>query len=139
MQYTDFIAKVQAKSGLSKEEAIQVTQAVLGTLAQRLTRVKRDHLAAQLPTELKAVVNDAGKSDVFSLESFYERVAARSDSSFHKSLENSRNVMSVLQEALSKGELENIFTELPPEFDELLGKKPDRISATTVDTHELFR
>lgn len=130
---------MQEKSGLSKEEAVIVINNVLEIFAERLNRIHRKHLATQLPGDLKLVVNKVVATKVFSLESFYLRVAARAESSFHKAIEHSKSVFNVIQEAVSKGEVDDIFNELPPEFRELLGQKQIRISPTTVDTHELYR
>jgi uncharacterized protein (DUF2267 family) len=47
MQYEEFIQRVQERADLgSREEAVRATEAVLGTLGERLYRTERDDVAA---------------------------------------------------------------------------------------------
>lgn len=123
---------------MPKEDCPTIVMGVLETLGERLYKKHREHLAAQLPNELKPFVLKYSKTELFSLELFYHHVAARAKLLFHDSIKQSRAVSRVLQEAVAEGELRDIFAEIPPEYDELLGRKPSQISPTVVDTHELF-
>ena len=139
MDYTDFLARVRQGTGLSREAAGQLTGAFLETLGQRLLKVHRQHLAAQLPGELKAHVLRHRRADQFSLEAFYIYVSARARLSTHEAIRFSRVAGRVLAQAVAPGELRDIFAELPPEFGELVGDVPTTITNTTVDTHELYK
>ena len=138
VDYRQFIAKVQEYLGLPKEDSLKIIEAALETLGERLSKKHREHLAAQLPRELKPFVLKHRKTELFSLELFYQHVAPRAGLSLHDSIRYSRMVIRVLQEAVAEGELRDIFAEIPPEFDELLGPKPTQISPTSVNTHELY-
>lgn len=138
MDYEQFLAKVQEYSNLSKQDSSKVIEAVLETLGERLSKKHREHLAAQLPNELKSFVLKHPKTELFSLELFYQHVAARAKLLFHDSIKHSRAVVRVLQEAVAGGEIRDIFVEIPPEFDELLGRKPGQISPTSVNTHRRY-
>lgn len=138
MDYNEFMAKVREYGGLSPEDSLRTVEAVLETLGERLAKKHREHLAAQLPRELKPFVLKHSQTQLFSLELFYQYVATRAKLPFHDAIKQSRAVVWVLQEAVAAGEVHDIFAEIPPEYEELLGWKPGRISPTTVDTHELF-
>ena len=56
----------------------------------------------------------------FTLEEFYNRVAARSNVRHLAALKQSQAVMKVLREAVAPGELADIGRELPDEYEELL-------------------
>lgn len=120
------------------EDFLTTVDAVVETLGERIFKKHRKHLAAQLPKELKPIVLRHPVTNLLSLEMFYRYVAARAGLSFHDSIRHSKTVISVLREAIAEGEFRDIFAELPPEFAELFGQKPARISPTTVDTHELY-
>ncbi len=102
-------------------------EAVLGTLGELLSPSERRHLATQLPKPLKDRAQrwverpprEMTRPHRFSLEEFYHRVAARSDVRYPTAVKCSQAVMRALQEAISEGELADLFRELPPEYEEL--------------------
>ncbi|MDO8490813.1 MAG: DUF2267 domain-containing protein [Dehalococcoidia bacterium] len=138
MDYKQFVATVQEKSGLPKADSLKVIEAVLATLGERLSKKRREHLAAQLPKELKPFVLEHSTTDLCSLEVFYQRVAKRAGLSFHNSITHCGAVLEVVAQAIAAGELKDIFAELPPEFDALRGRLPEQISNTTADAHQLY-
>ncbi len=126
MQYKEFVTKVKENAGLeSMEEAGQIVDAVLETLGERLSKTMKEHLAAQLPLELKEPVLKRTYTDRYDLEIFYDRVGARADTGYAHAVTKTRAVMSVLQEAISRGEIEHILSELPEEYEEPFGKEPE--------------
>jgi uncharacterized protein (DUF2267 family) len=56
----------------------------------------------------------------FTLEEFYNRVAARSDVRYPAAVRHSQAVVQVLRETVAPGELADVFRELPDEYEELL-------------------
>lgn len=138
MNYKQFLSKVQEYSGLPKDDSLKVTRAVLGTVGERLSSKHREHLAAQLPGELRPFALEYPATDLVSLEVFYQRVGSRAALSFHDSVKHSRTVFRVLTEAIAPGEIKDVFSELPPEYADLLGRRPEQISPSTVDTHDLY-
>jgi uncharacterized protein (DUF2267 family) len=52
----------------------------------------------------------------FSLDEFFQRVSIREDVPLATAREHARAVMSVLRDALSKGEFEDIRAQLPIEY-----------------------
>lgn len=121
MQFDDFITRVQEQAGLnSRDEAIRITQAVLETLGARLDRKVRNGLEAQLPNELKEfLLAGVEHSDQYALQEFYNRVGARADLTYSDAMKRTRQVISVLRQAIPGGEIEDILEDLPSEYKEL--------------------
>jgi uncharacterized protein (DUF2267 family) len=95
---------------------------VLETLGERLDRKVRNGVLAQLPGELKELVlMRAQESDEYNVEEFFNRVGARADLTYQDATERTRQVLSVLREAISDGEIQDIRESLPDEYDALLG------------------
>jgi uncharacterized protein (DUF2267 family) len=123
MKYDQFIDEVQKRARLqTREEAIQVTRAVLETLGERLDREVVQGVAAQLPNDLKDYLKlRSGKTDVYNVPEFYNRVGARADLKYYDSAERTWQVMGVLKEAIPEGELRQIVESLPAEYGQVFG------------------
>jgi uncharacterized protein (DUF2267 family) len=121
MQFDDFVTRVQEQTRLdTRDEAIQITRAVLETLGERLDRKVRNGVEAQLPNELKEfLLARAEHGDLYDVHEFYNRVGARADLTYGDATERTRQVISVLREAVPDGEIEDILEDLPPEYGEL--------------------
>jgi uncharacterized protein (DUF2267 family) len=134
MQYEEFIQRVQERADLgSREEAVRATEAVLGTLGERLYRTERDDVAAQLPKELERCllkyVNAATtrrQVDRFGVENFYIRVRGRADLTFPEAVKQSRAAVAILREAISAGEWQDMRSSLPEEYADLFGGEPPK-------------
>jgi uncharacterized protein (DUF2267 family) len=118
MRFDDFILRVQEQARLNRrEEAITVTRAVLETLGERLDRKVRNGVEAQLPNELKEfLLARVEHSDQYGIEEFYNRVGARADLKYEDATERTRQVLSVLRQAVAGGEIEDILEDLPSEY-----------------------
>jgi uncharacterized protein (DUF2267 family) len=118
MQFDDFVTRVQEQTRLdTRDEAIQITRAVLETLGERLDRKVRNGVEAQLPNELKEfLLARAEHGDLYDVHEFYNRVGARADLTYGNAMERTRQVISVLREAIPDGEIEDILEDLPPEY-----------------------
>ncbi len=135
MQYQQFIQNVQQAAATdSPVEVERAVQATLATLGELLSRKERSDLASELPKPLqeyveekRAIVEGRDRTRRFSLEEFYNRVAARADVGYPAAVRRSGCVMRVLSAAVSQGELTDVFSELPADYDELL--RVDRTSA----------
>lgn len=124
MQYSEFIGKVQNMAGLpSEDEAVKITRVTLQTLGSRLAGNESKHIADQLPSEIGRFLTEresGRRTESFSLNEFYQRVAERTGADEPAARHHCRAVMSVLRNALSPGEIEDIKAQLPDEFDSLL-------------------
>jgi uncharacterized protein (DUF2267 family) len=135
MRYQNFIERVQEVARLeSREEAARATAATLETLGERLSPREREELAAQLTGELKEHLGARSPNALFPLEEFYDRVGARADLHYQDAVEQALAVITVLKEAVSPGEIEDVLTELPEEYGELFGTRQPTSSSPTVPT-----
>jgi len=127
MKYEEFLEQVQERAHLaSRSEAQRATRATLETLAECLSKKERHDAASQLPTGLALYLKQpflgSGNQPVpspgriFSLEEFFRRVSIREGVPLETAREHARAVISVLVDALSKGEIEDIRAQLPVEF-----------------------
>jgi uncharacterized protein (DUF2267 family) len=120
MQFDEFIGKVQHRARLaSRGEAERVTRAVLETLAERLAGGEAKDLAAQLPMIVKDYILEyphAGEGRHMSLKEFYKRVVERLHAPMPEAAFWARAVMSVVQEAVSAGEIEDVKHQLGPDY-----------------------
>ena len=125
MQTDEFVRRVQEEGRIaSGDDALRVIAATLESLGERLPRKERVTLAAQLPEQLRSYVNRRQESEAFTLQEFYNRVAARSDLGLPEAIARAQIVMGALQEAVSEGQLERVREELPRKFDELFSGEP---------------
>jgi uncharacterized protein (DUF2267 family) len=127
MKYEEFIEEVQKRAHLaSKSEAASATRAALETLAECISKKERYDAASQLPRGLalylKQPLLGPGNQPSprhpgsCSLDEFFQRMSIREDVPAASAREHARAVMSVLHDALSKGEFEDIRAQLPIEF-----------------------
>ncbi|HEX9387205.1 MAG TPA: DUF2267 domain-containing protein [Anaerolineales bacterium] len=129
MQFDDFIHRVQEQARLgTRDEAISITKAVLETLGERLDRKVRNGLESQIPNELKDfLLAREEDADRYNLREFYNRVGARADLKYQGAVERTRQVFSVLREAIPEGEIQDILESLPSEYEALFEKEiPNR-------------
>jgi uncharacterized protein (DUF2267 family) len=123
MKGEQFIAEVRnlAEVG-SNEEAQKATRATLETLKERLAGNEPSNLAAQLPPEIAPYVEGEGGREAFSVEEFYGRVAQKEGVGNDEAVKHARAVASVLQTAVTGGELEDVRSQLGDEYKELFGQ-----------------
>jgi uncharacterized protein (DUF2267 family) len=128
MQFDDFIRAVQEQARLdTRDESIVITRAVLETLGERLDRKVRNGIEAQLPNELKDFLlarKENANADRYDLAAFYSRVGARADLKYQAAIERTWQVLSVLRQAISGGEMQDIMESLPSEYAELFEQEP---------------
>ena len=129
MESKEFVKRVQDQAELAApDDAVAAIEAVLGTLGEMLSPLERRHLAAQLHKPMKDYVSrwvqrppkEITRPHRFTLEEFYNRVAARSEVRYPAAVKHSQVVMKVLREAVAPGQLADVFRELPEEYEELL-------------------
>ena len=127
MKYEEFIEQVQKRAHLaSKSDAERATRAALETLAECISKEERYDAASQLPRGLALYLeqpflgtwNQPAPSSKrnFSLDEFFQRMSIREDVPPATAREHAHAVVSVLLEALSRGEFEDIRRQLPIEY-----------------------
>lgn len=128
MQHEAFIEEVQQRARLdSREAAGEAADAVLETLAERLPADEAAAVASELPEGLGGHFEDAGEAEEFGVDEFFQRVNGREGVEDPAAKLHAQVVTNVLAAAVSEGELDAVFEDLPPEYRDLLGDvDPDR-------------
>ncbi len=118
MQYEEFLSKVQDRTGLARPgDARRAITATFSTLCERISGGEASDLAAQLPQELKEPLHRAGEdAEEFSFEEFLRRVGEREGVNTDVARDHASAVVTVLKEAVTGGELDDIRAQLPGEF-----------------------
>ncbi len=126
MQYGEFVDLVQERARVNSwREALNAIEATLKTLGERLTDAEAADLAAQLPSAIGRYLTVVDTNKDFGLEEFYEHVSRRESIGQPISREHARAVMSVIEEAVSPGELRDVLAQLPDEYETLFTSGSD--------------
>ena len=124
MQYEEFIDRVRQRAGLgSSSEAETATQATLTTLGEYLVGGEGLDLAAQLPQGLAEHLRrePPDRPMIYSFPDFIQEIGEREGVNGDEARAHARTVVSVLQEAVSEGEMQDVRRQFPSEFDPLFG------------------
>jgi uncharacterized protein (DUF2267 family) len=78
-----------------------------------------DDLAAQLPQEIQPYLKQAQANDSCGLDEFYRRVSQAEGVDLPVAVYHARAVVSVVFNAVSEGEIEDVRAQLPDEYDPL--------------------
>ena len=120
MKYNEFLGKVQHQARLGSEsDTVSAVRATLETLGERLAGGQAAHTAAQLPEEIGYYLKQAKRNESFELDTFYNRVAKRESVDYPDAVYHAKVVMSVLEEALTPGEMRDLRAQLPDEYNDL--------------------
>jgi uncharacterized protein (DUF2267 family) len=123
LQYGEFVSNVRTLAELeSNDQAENAIRATLETLRERLAGNEPNNLAAQLPPELAGYVQGEGGRERFSLGEFYDRVARKEGVGPNEATVHARAVASVLMNAVTEGEIDDIRDQLGEEYADLFGK-----------------
>jgi uncharacterized protein (DUF2267 family) len=119
MQFHEFLGRVQNRARLSSlGDADTATRATLTTLRERLAGGEPKDVASQLTESIAQYLEAPGREEAesFSLDEFYNRVSQRAGIDRSAATFQARAVMSVLDDAVSAGEIQDIREQLPEEF-----------------------
>ena len=120
MKFDEFTGKVQHKAKLATtDEALGAIRATLETLAERTAGDEAKNLAAQLPQEIGRFLEGHHIVERFSLAEFFDRVTEKEGVDKPVAVFHARAVIDVLKEAVSAGEIQNLRSQLPDEWDPL--------------------
>jgi uncharacterized protein (DUF2267 family) len=123
MKGEQVIAEVRNLAELdTNEDAKKAIRATLETLKERLAGNEPANLAAQLPPEVANFVEGVGGREAFSVQEFYERVAQKEGTDREEAVKHARAVATVLQTAVTGGELEDVRSQLGNDYEELFGQ-----------------
>lgn len=121
MQYEEFIEGVGRRAGLEYFEAESATGTVLNTLAGFLVDSEGLDLSEQLPKGVAEHLRQRPpeRGEFFSVEDFLQQVAEGESVDLGEAETRARAVLSVLQEAVSEGEMNDVRRQFPSEFGRL--------------------
>ncbi|MFD8259800.1 DUF2267 domain-containing protein [Streptomyces griseoluteus] len=122
MDYNTFLDTITRRAPVPPEKVEPLTRATLETLAERLTRGEAHDLASELPKPLKEqLVSPTPDAQRFGLDEFINRVSSRAGVSPRVAREGIRAELNTLRDAVSEGEFRQVMSQLPKEFEELVG------------------
>jgi uncharacterized protein (DUF2267 family) len=123
MTFDEFIKRVQERGGFdTRDHAERATRATLAVLGQRLAGGEPSDLAAQLPEGLAELARYDGPAESFDTAEFYRRVAEREGAgcTAGQAREHAMAVMSTVVDQVSEGERQDLASQLPADYGELL-------------------
>ncbi|CAM05343.1 uncharacterized protein (DUF2267 family) [Saccharopolyspora erythraea NRRL 2338] len=121
MRYDEFLKQLKEKSGIESPE--QVSTIVLEELGSRLEGQEPADLAGQLPPELKGpLTRHTGAAEKFGADEFFRRIAEREGRGGDPEIgqAHARAVLGTIAGFVSEGELEDVRSQLPAGFRELV-------------------
>ena len=122
MDYATFTRTTAERAGLPEETAERIEHAPLQTLADRITGGEAQDLAAQLPRPLQDDLRPPRKeAEAFDVDEFVRRVAERGDVGPDEARSGAAAVLTTVREAVTPGEFDDVLSQLPQEYRELVG------------------
>jgi uncharacterized protein (DUF2267 family) len=121
--FDEFIKQVQERGGFdTRDHAEGATRATLAVLGQRLAGGEPSDLAAQLPDGLAELARYDGPAESFDTAEFYRRVAEREGTGCTpgQAREHAMAVMSTVVDQITEGERQDLASQLPADYGELL-------------------
>jgi uncharacterized protein (DUF2267 family) len=122
MDYETFTRTAAQRAGMPEDTVERVERATLRTLADRISGGEAQDLASQLPARLQDSLRPPREdAEAFGVDEFVRRVAERGDVSPDEARSGAVAVLTTVREAVSPGEFEDVVSQLPQEYRELVG------------------
>jgi uncharacterized protein (DUF2267 family) len=121
-----FLKRVCELTGLDKEHAERAVRATFVMLGTRIDPGEADDLAAQLPNSFGHCLRHEGEAARFAPSEFQRRVACVVPLANEQARDAIRAVFTVLAEAISPGELEDVLRQLSHDYGKLVGMPTGR-------------
>jgi uncharacterized protein (DUF2267 family) len=121
MRFAAFVQAVAERADIpDRFEAERTAAVVLQVLCDRLTGKEANDLLSQLPAQLRELVAVDPSPLPISAEEFVDRVARELRVSREEARTRVRAVFAALREAVTVGELQDVFEQLDPQYADLL-------------------
>ncbi|MFC0861880.1 DUF2267 domain-containing protein [Sphaerimonospora cavernae] len=117
MEYKEFVRLVEERSGLSREEAADLSRATVETLGDRLSAGEARHLAAELPASLRESLHISERIERFGLRDLVRRVSRRTGLTVAETRGGVSAVLVTLREAVAGEAFDHAMAQLPSEFE----------------------
>jgi uncharacterized protein (DUF2267 family) len=122
MDYETFTRAAAERAGLPVDTVERVEHATLRTLADRISGGEAQDLAAPLPSRLQADLRPAHEeAAAFGVDEFVRRVAERGGVGPEEARTGTVAVLTTVREAVTPGEFDDVVSQLPQEYRELVG------------------
>ena len=122
MDYETFTRTTAERAGLPEEAAERLEHATLRTLADRISGGEAQDLAAQLPGPLQDDLRPPREdAEAFGVDEFVRRVAERGHVDPGVARTGAAAVLITVREAVTPGEFDDVLSQLPQEYRELVG------------------
>ena len=122
MDYETFTRTAAERAGLPVDTAERVAHATLRTLADRISGGEAQDLAAQLPKPLQDDLRQTREeAEAFDVDEFVRRVAQRGHVDPEEARTGAAAVLVTVREAVTEGEFDDVLSQLPQEYRELVG------------------
>jgi uncharacterized protein (DUF2267 family) len=124
MAEPDFVGRVAELAGVDREQARRATDAVLETLAVRISNGEVEDLEQDLPRDLRPALErglaESAAAVPMSRDEFLTRAAEREGATVPEAQEHARAVFAALREAVSSKEFSDVVSQLPNDYAPLL-------------------
>jgi uncharacterized protein (DUF2267 family) len=123
MDQKELVGAVSTRTRLNREEAADVTRAVLDSLGGQLSEGEARRLAANLPAplarELQASPRRRPEAHPTGMDDFIRQVSERTGLTSEDTRDGAGAVLATLREALSGDDYRHLVGQLPDEYAEL--------------------
>jgi uncharacterized protein (DUF2267 family) len=128
VEYKEFVQTVSERSGLSRQEAADLTRATLEKLADRLSRTEAMHLALHLPDPLPDSLQPKDKTTPrskdkaaqrFGTDEFIRRVSRHTGLTVAEATDGIRAILTTMRETVGDEEYRHTMAQVPAEFAQL--------------------
>jgi uncharacterized protein (DUF2267 family) len=120
MDDREFYRTVADSTGLSKEEAADLTRATLEIVAMRVSPGEARDLARELPAALAECIRAGGrKQERYDVNELIRRVSTRTGLNEAETISGVRAVLQTLREAVEPKTFHDFMAQLPADFTRL--------------------
>ncbi|MEU7694088.1 DUF2267 domain-containing protein [Microbispora hainanensis] len=116
MDHRDFFGRVAERSGLSREEAADLSRATLELLGDRLSATEAQHLAFELPEPLRESVHVSDSIQRLGFREFVVLIGKRTGLTEEEARGGIRAVLLTLRDAVPDETFDHAMSQLPAEF-----------------------
>ena len=121
MTYDEFVGAFAERVGVYPEDAQSFLPAAVEVLSERISREELRHVASQLPDELAAQMRPRGENpEAFPPDEFVTRIVQRTYADVPLAIVVMRALFTTLRQALSPGEYDDLMSQLPREYRDMV-------------------